>query len=154
MPKQVGEYRFEGTLDGICFYKMEGEYYARKQSSLTGKKFWRASCFEGSRTSCKRLSRGSQLAAIVYNGFRKQKGMYAALKTKAISLLKKNTTEEKVVRKLMKLALKLQPFRRYSSRFIRPTHIKNQKEKTLASLFYIPLVEEKINYFNCYLSSA
>jgi hypothetical protein len=154
MARQVGEYRFEGTIDGICFYKMEGEYYARKQSSLTGKKFWKARCFERSRRSCKRLSRGSQLAAKVYNSFQKQKGMYAALKSKAIALLKKNTSEEKVMRKLLKFALKMQPARRCSSRYIRPVRYENQKTKALSSCFYIPSVSENVYYLNQYLSSA
>jgi hypothetical protein len=154
MARQVGEYRFEGTVDGICFYKMEGEYYARKVSSLTGKRFRKAACFEGSRRSCERLSRGSQLAAIVYTRFRKQQGMYAALKSKAIWLLKKNTSEEKVIRKLLKLASVLQPVRRHSYRYLRPLWIIRQEPKNLAPVFYIPSLSERISFFNRYLSSG
>jgi hypothetical protein len=154
MARQVGEYRFEGTIDGLCCYKMEGEYYVRKQSSLTGKRFWKAGCFEASRRSCQRLSRGSQLAAMVYNTFRKQKGMYAALKSKAIALLKSKTPEVKVLRKLQELALNLQPQGRHSSKYIRPVRIQKKKAKTIASLFGVPPINGRIDYFNRYLCSA
>jgi hypothetical protein len=154
MARQVGEYRFEGTVDGICFYKMEGEYYARKQSSLTGKRFWKAACFEKSRRSCKRLSLGSQLAARIYNRFRKQEGMYAALKSKAIKLLKEDTSVEKILQKLLKLALQLQPVRRHSSKYLRPLLDKKQKGKALAPVFTIPIVDETSYRLGVYLSSA
>jgi hypothetical protein len=154
MAKQVSAYKFEGTVDGICFYKMEGEYYARKQSSLTGKRFWKAACFEGSRRSCKRLSLGSQLAAGVYNRFRKQEGMYATLKTKAIALLKNNASEEKVIQELLKLAMQLQPVRRHSSKSIRPARVKKQKTHGLARVFRIPPINAITHKLNVYLSSA
>lgn len=154
MARQIGDHKFEGTVDGLCFYKMEGEYYVRMQSSLNGKKFWKAACFEGSRRSCRRLSRGSQLAAMVYSTFRKQKGMYAALKTKAIALLKNNTREEKVIRKLLLLAYKLQPARRHSSRYIHAVGAKKHEPNTLAPLFSIPSHYAHIDSFNRYLSSA
>lgn len=152
MARQIGEYRFEGTIDGLCFYKMEGEYYVRIKSSLTAKKFWKAACFEGSRRSCQRLSRGSQLAAMVYSSFRKQKGMYAALKTKAIALLKNNTREEKVIRKLLSLSLKLQPVKRNTSAYIGPTG--RNKPNTPAPVCNTSLIFIEMNTYNRYLSSA
>jgi hypothetical protein len=154
MAKLIGDIKFEGTVDGLCFYKMEGKYYVRLQSSLTGKKFWKAACFEGSRKSCQRLSRASQLAAMVYNTFRKQQGMYAALKTKAIALLKKNTREEKVVRKLLVWACKLQPVRIHSSEYIDPVRNNKQNSNTPAQLFTIPSLFVRMNDYNQYLSSA
>jgi hypothetical protein len=150
--KLISDIKFEGTVDGLCFYKMEGQYYVRKQSSLTGKKFWRAACFEGSRRSCQRLSRGSQLAAMVYSTFRKQEGMYAALKSKAIALLKKNTSEQKVIRKLVVLAFKLQPGIAHSSRYIRSVNSKDVK--TLAPVIRMPGLYLRMDNFNRYLSSA
>jgi hypothetical protein len=154
MAKLIGDFKFEGTIDGLCFYKMEGKYYVRLQSSLTGKKFRKAACFEGSRRSCQRLSRGSQLAAMVYNSFQKQKGMYAALKTKAIALLKKNTREEKVIRKLLVWACKLQPVQKHSSKWIDPVRNKKQKTNTPAQLFTIPSLYVRMKDYNQYLSSA
>lgn len=154
MAKQVGAYRFVGNVDGLCFYKMEGNYYVRKQSSLTGKRFWKALCFEATRQSCQRLARGSQLAAIVYKNFRKQKGLYAVLKTKAIALLKKKKSEDKVLRMLIKLASLLQPAKKGTTYHIIAKAGQKKKAKALASLFYIPSVKERTASFNLYLSSA
>lgn len=110
MAKQVGEYRFVGTTeDGLCFYKMEGEYYVRRKSCLTGKMFRTRKCFEGSRRSCVRLARGSQIAATVYADFEKQTGMYKQLKSRAIALLKEGLPEEEVQHSLYLFALEFQP---------------------------------------------
>jgi hypothetical protein len=41
MAKQAGDIFITGTIDDLCFYKMDGAYYVRLKSSLTGKKFWK-----------------------------------------------------------------------------------------------------------------
>jgi hypothetical protein len=108
--RQIGEYRFVGTTeDGLCFYKMEGEYYVRRKSCLTGKMFRTRKCFEGSRRSAARLARGSQLAALVYARFEKQADMYKQLKSRAIGLLKKEMAEDEIIDSLFVYAEELQP---------------------------------------------
>jgi hypothetical protein len=37
MAKQIGDIKITGTYDNVTYYKMDGEYYARSKSSLTGK---------------------------------------------------------------------------------------------------------------------
>jgi hypothetical protein len=102
MAKQAGELFIEGTIDDLTFYKMDGKYYLRMKSSLTGKKFWRNKAFERSRASCKRFSEGNKLASKLYRMIEKEKKFYTLfcfLKKRAILLLKegKNLTEAEEV---------------------------------------------------------
>lgn len=66
MAKQVGSYRIRGTVDDICFYVREGEWLARKKSSLDRKRFYRDKAFVGSRRSCEALKRASPIASRLY----------------------------------------------------------------------------------------
>lgn len=90
MAKQAGDYFIEGTFDDLTFYKMDGVYYVRMKSSLTGKKFWEHKAFERSRESCKRFCEGNKLASKVYRQLEKEKRQYKLfcfLKKRAILLL-------------------------------------------------------------------
>lgn len=91
MAKQAGTIFIEGTLDDLTFYKMDGLYYVRMKSSLTGKKFWKHKAFERSRESCKRFAEGNTLASRLYRLIEKEKRQYKLfcfLKKRAILLLK------------------------------------------------------------------
>jgi hypothetical protein len=98
MAKQAGKYRFIGTVDDLCFYKMDGVHYVRMKSSLNGKKFWRDKAFEGARKSCKRFGEGNRLASKVYQMIEEEKRVYKLfcfLKTRAILLLKEEKNLQK-----------------------------------------------------------
>ena len=45
MAKQIGEYKIKGTVGDITFYKMEGEWYARRKSGLSRERVKRAKEF-------------------------------------------------------------------------------------------------------------
>ena len=103
MAKQVGDIKVTGTIDDICFYRMEGKYYVRMKSSLTGKRFWRDKAFEGSGRSCARFASGNRLASQVYRSLEKEKRSYplfCSLKTQAIELIRKGLGEEDVIHTL------------------------------------------------------
>jgi hypothetical protein len=109
MAKQIGDIKINGTIDGICFYTMDAQYYARQKSSLTGKRFWRDKKFEGSRRSCERLAEGSRIASKVYSqisGQRKNYSMFRVLKSKAMGMLKMGESSEDVFCKLQLLIWK------------------------------------------------
>lgn len=109
MAKQIEGF-LEGTYDDITFYKMEGNYYARMKSSLTGKKFWKHKSFEGSRRSCNRFGRGNQLASIVYNEIpeaNRKYEIFCRMKREAIAMLKAGQEEEVVIETLRGLKPKL-----------------------------------------------
>lgn len=104
MARQSGEYRFRGSIDCLCFYKMNDAYYVRLKSTLTSKRFWNDDAFEGSRKSCKRLAEGSRLASKVYSMVDEDKRVYKLfcfLKRKAILLLKEGVYVEEVAELLV-----------------------------------------------------
>lgn len=95
MAKQAGAYRFIGSVDELCFYKMDEAYYVRLKSSLTGQRFWKDRAFEGSRRSCNRFGEGNRLASKVYKMIEEDKRVYLLfcfLKRRAILLLKEGAS--------------------------------------------------------------
>ena len=100
MAKQVGDIKIVGTIDGITFYKMEGQYYARKKTSLTGKRVKKDPKFKRTMQSAYRLARGSQLASKVYRSLLRAEQVYALykeLKSIAVMALKEGKREEEVM---------------------------------------------------------
>jgi len=99
MARQAGDTKITGTIDDLCYYKMDGQYYVRMKSSLTGKRFWRDTAFEGSRKSSGRFSEGNKLASRVYAMIEENKrvyGIFCFLKRRAIQLLKEGRVLEEV----------------------------------------------------------
>ena len=91
MARQAGDIKITGSMEDLCFYKMQGAYYVRMKSSLTGKRFWKEAVFEGSRKSCGRFGEGNRLASLVYKMVareNKQYALFCLLKSKAIFYLK------------------------------------------------------------------
>jgi hypothetical protein len=66
MAKQAGPIYPTGTIDDITFYKMEGEYLARKKSSLDRKQFRTDPRFARSRKSAAAFGEASKLASDIY----------------------------------------------------------------------------------------
>ena len=101
MARQSGDIKITGTIEDICFYKMDGNYYVRMKSSLTAKKFWKSKAFEGSRKSCKRFSMANKLASQAYRMVAKEKRAYSLfcfLRTKAIHYLKRGLEQKEVLK--------------------------------------------------------
>jgi hypothetical protein len=99
MAKQIGEIKIVGTFADITFYKMDGQYYARKKTSLTGKRVKRDPKFARTMASARRLGRGSQLASKVYRSLPRTEQVYAVykyLKRLAVLALKEGAVEAEV----------------------------------------------------------
>lgn len=73
MARQAGSRKIVGTIDDICFYKMEGGYYARSRSSLDRKRFFKDPAFARSRRSSSELGKASTIASGLYKLFKKEK---------------------------------------------------------------------------------
>ncbi len=100
MARQIGEIKITGTVDGITFYKMYGEYFARLKSSLSRERVLRDPAFRGSRRSSDRLAGGSQLASRVYQALEKEKrvyGQFCEMKSMAMLALKEGMGEQEVL---------------------------------------------------------
>lgn len=66
MAKQIGLLKITGTIDGICFYHMDGVYYAREKSSLSGERVKHDPAFAGTMRCAKRMGCASKIASVLY----------------------------------------------------------------------------------------
>jgi hypothetical protein len=118
MAKQVGFIKLTSTKGNLTFYEMDGQYYVRMKSSLTGRQFRTRKCFAGSRQSAARFAKGNQIAGAIYRGLPERLRAYdlfCALKSAAIGLLKEGISEaavkaalEKFVQQTVKRKKRLQ----------------------------------------------
>jgi hypothetical protein len=100
MAKQIGEIIITGTIDDITFYVMDGHGYARKKSSLTGKRVKRDPKFRRTMQSANRLGKASQLASKVYRSLPRPEQVYPLfkeLKSLAVLFIKQGKDEEEVM---------------------------------------------------------
>jgi hypothetical protein len=100
MARQAGKFKITGTIDDVTYYKMDGQYYARKKSSLKGKRVKKDPRFKRTMQSAHRLGRGSQLASRLYRSLSRQeqvKVLYKELKSLAIRVLKDGRSEEEIL---------------------------------------------------------
>jgi hypothetical protein len=96
MAKQSGAYKITGTVDNLCFYEMEGKFYVRKKSALTGKRVKKDPLFANTMRYAGLLSQGSAIASAVYKKIpadQKIKGLYRKITGEAMQLLKAGNTE-------------------------------------------------------------
>jgi hypothetical protein len=100
MAKQLGEIKVTGTIEGLSFYKMYGDYFVRMKSSLTARRFWKDRAFEGSRRSCGLLAKASPLASFFYKNYpkeKKRKGLFNEMTGRVKLWLKEGKTEEEAL---------------------------------------------------------
>jgi hypothetical protein len=103
MAKQIGDIIITGTIDDITFYQMDSQGYARKKSSLTGKRVKKDPRFKRTMESARRLGRGSQLASKVYRSLPRAEQVYALfkeLKRMAVLGIKEGKNEAEVLKLL------------------------------------------------------
>jgi hypothetical protein len=96
MGKQCGPYFITGTYCNICFYRMEGKYYVRMKSSLTGKRVKKDPAFACTMQYAQLLGRASKIASRLYRALPKETrefSQYRALTGKAMQLLKEGLTD-------------------------------------------------------------
>jgi hypothetical protein len=107
MAKQAGPYYLTGCYDNICFYKMEGRYYARQKSSLKGKRVKRDAAFKETMRYAALLGCASKLASKLYHDLPKESkgvGVYRSLTGRIMPLLKLGKTATEVLNMLKRPA--------------------------------------------------
>jgi hypothetical protein len=113
MAKQKGPVYFTGCSGGITFYRMDGVYYQRRKSSLSGKRVKRSQAFKRTMEYAGLLGRASQLAAAVYRSLPKAErkhALYLQLTGQAMQLLKQGMEEALVTEQLQQyVAIKKAP---------------------------------------------
>jgi hypothetical protein len=104
--KQIGGicYPLVKTIDDLVFYELCGEYYARKKSTLTGKRVKTSPEFRRTMVHANLLARASKIGATVYNalppGWR-QFWMYRSFTGEALILLQDNPYTDDEVKQLL-----------------------------------------------------
>ncbi len=91
MAKQSGPVYITGTYNGICFYKMNGAYYARQKSSLSGKRVKKDKAFTLTMVYAGIFGQASEIAGEVYrslDGKQRKHALYRAMTSRANKLLK------------------------------------------------------------------
>ena len=126
MSKQRGPVYFTGTVDGICYYKLNGKYYARRKSTLSRKRVRRDPAFARTRRNAALLGQASRIAAGVYRLLpraQKKLDLYRAMTGKAMELLKQGADEaavkerlEQAVKKGGKVKVSAEPVARLQSK--------------------------------------
>ena len=91
MAKQIGEHTITGSIDNLCFYKMEGQFYVRMKSSLTGKRVKKDPVFAKTMHYAQLLGNASKIASRVYKKLGKEqkvKGLFKQMTGQALLMLK------------------------------------------------------------------
>ena len=103
MAKQIGRFKLQGCYDNICFYKMDGQYYAKSKSTLDSKRVRLDPAFKETMRYATLFGRASKLAAIVYRVLpqeKKERGLFKKLTGQAMRMLKEGKTEKEVLEML------------------------------------------------------
>lgn len=66
MATQIGLLQIRGTVNGICFYRMGGKYYARKKSKLSGERVKSDAVFAETMRYAGLLGKASEIASELY----------------------------------------------------------------------------------------
>jgi hypothetical protein len=142
--KQAGPYKITGTIDNICFYQMEGQYYARQKSSLTGKRVKKDPAFARTMAKAHLLGKASKLASLIKQSFPKEeqgRELFQLLTGKVMRLMKEGFGEEEIKVKLS-FALKKKETEVCSVR--KKVVVKKRAILAYQSVFMIPV------YNSCY----
>ncbi len=100
MAKQTGPIFFTGTIGNITGYQLDGVYYARKKSSLSGKKVKTHRHFKRTMENAFRLADASKIASAVYRLIprsEKQHTMYREMTGVAINMLNQGCNKEEIL---------------------------------------------------------
>ena len=110
MAKQIGPNYLVGIHGGLCWYKMDGQYYVRKLSAIHY--FKKAKRFRNTMASAERLARASKIASVIYRALPKhwrKYWMFRAFTGEAALLMKYEKTAEETLEFLWK---------RYAAEFV------------------------------------
>lgn len=103
MPKQRGPDYYIGTCGDACFYKMDGQYYVRRKSTLNGKRVKRDKAFALTRVYADLLGQASRLAAAVYRCLPREErkhAQYRAMTGEALRMLKEGVAADVISARL------------------------------------------------------
>jgi len=103
MAKQAGLIKIKGTIDGICFYKLAGNYYPRTKSSLDSKRVKKSKAFRETMRYARLFAKASVIGSTICRMLPKDKRsrmVYQQLTGKAMKMLKDDLSEKAVIKRL------------------------------------------------------
>ena len=103
MAKQAGLIKVQGSIAGICFYKLDGNYYARTKSSLTSKRVKTSKAFKETMRYAGLFAKASVTGSVIYRMLpenKRNRQVYQQLTGKAMKMLKDGMSEKQVLNKL------------------------------------------------------
>lgn len=108
MAKQSGPIKVRGTVQGLTFYQLEGEYYVRKKSSLDAKRIKTDPAFANTRKENFLMAAASRTASRVYQQLKPNSRVhqYRKLTAEARRLYRQELNEKTVTRRLFMYAEK------------------------------------------------
>lgn len=105
MAKQKGPVYFTGCSNGITFYKMDGKYYQRRKSSLSGKRVKRDPVFKRTMKYAGLLGQASKLAGSIYRSVPlkdRKHALYRQMTGEAMRMLKQEMDTAHIEEQLKK----------------------------------------------------
>ncbi|RPD39849.1 hypothetical protein [Chitinophaga barathri] len=106
MAKQEGLIKIRGTIENITFYEMNGEHYARKKSTLSGKRVKTAPEFALTRVYSQIMALASKTAKTIYRSLPEEErdvALYRKMVGAGQRLLKNGCAEERLEEELRKI---------------------------------------------------
>lgn len=100
MAKQAGILKMTGTVGNICFYKLEGQYYVRRKSSLSGKRVKNDPAFRETMRYAALLGKAARIASGIYKTLaagQKREWPYRKLTGQVMQLLRQGTAETTII---------------------------------------------------------
>lgn len=104
MPKQEGIITLRGSLYGKTYFRLNGQHYVKKKSSLDKERFYTDPAFEGSRKTAAQTKITAPLAAAVYHQLPKnlqKHGLIGKMIGEAGRLLRAGLTETEIKTRLL-----------------------------------------------------
>jgi hypothetical protein len=104
MARQIGLLQITGTASGICFYRMNDAYYARKKSSLSGERVKKDPVFKETMRHANLFAKASSIGSKVYKALypgTKNRELYQQLTGRASCLLQEGLNEEETLSVLL-----------------------------------------------------
>jgi hypothetical protein len=142
MAKQTGPIKFEGTIDNLTGYQVNGVHYLKKKSSVSRKRILTDKGYTNTRRNASWFAQAQKLAAGVYRELNLSqhdlKGIWYPLRNRAQELVRKNVPAEEITGLLRKEFI--EPVKKAGNR-VRPPGKHLQRDQPLSSQTRLPVIE-------------
>lgn len=100
MAQLCGDIVIVGTIGNVCFYEMDGKYYARSTPGITRRAFYRYKKYAVQRESIANMQAGAKLASALYQQIPaqfKQRSLYYSIQKRVNKLFRQYHPVEEII---------------------------------------------------------